>query len=79
MKKDPARSNKKNVKNKKPTKVCSEKNCPKKLKTKKTSCKKAAPETVVQNVPVETVLETVTLFDKVIGQFKGVFGWGKKS
>lgn len=78
MKKDPARSGKKNVKGKRPTKVCTEKNCPKNKKAKKSSCKNQCTKAQAQTVPVETVLQTVTLFDKVVGQFKGVFGWGKK-
>jgi hypothetical protein len=78
MKKDPARSTKKNVKGKKPTKVCTEKNCPKNKKAKKSSCKSQSAEVQTQTIPVETVVTTVTLLDKVVGQFKEVFGWVKK-
>lgn len=78
MKKDPARSTKKNVKGKKPTKVCTEKNCPKNKKAKKSSCKSQSAEVQTQTIPVETVVTTVTLLDRVVGQFKEVFGWVKK-
>lgn len=77
MKKDPARSSKKNVKGKKPTKVCAEKNCPKKKKCNNGVCEITSKKVETQNIPVETVVTTVSLLDKVVGQFKEVFGWGK--
>lgn len=86
MRKDPARSSKKNVKGKKATKVCTEKNCPKakKSKAKKSECKSSCSKQVEsqaqesKTVPIDTVFNTVTLFDRVIGQVKDVFKWGKK-
>lgn len=79
MRKDPARSSKKNVKGKKPTKVCAEKNCPKKKKKKcdKDVCEIKSQKVEAQNIPIETVVTTVSLLDKFVGQFKEVFGWGK--
>lgn len=78
MKKDPARSTKKNVKGKKPTKVCTEKNCPKKKKCDNGVCEITSKKVKAQTVPVETVVTTVSLLEKVVGQFKDVFGWSKK-
>ena len=80
MRKDPARSSKKNVKGKKPAKVCAEKNCPKKKKKKCDNgvCEITSKKVEAQNVPVENVVTTVSLLDKVVGQFKDVFGWGKQ-
>ena len=76
MKKDPARSTKKNVKGKKPAKVCTEKNCPKKNKNKKPSCESKCNNTQAQTVPVEPVAApSTTLFTKVVGQFKDLFKW----
>lgn len=63
MKKDPARNSKRNVKGKRVTKTCTEKNCPKKKKTQKTCSKNPDP-----CLPVETKV-TNNLFSKLLNFF----------
>lgn len=61
-KKNPARSSKKSVKNKRCEKSCDRLDCPKKPKAKTTKAKKVTEAPVVQNVATESVWQKIKNF-----------------